>query len=90
MSFSQWLSITGLILDLFGAMLIGYEVFNRFRGEVVQRKPGIEHIDVDLPEITEDYKQWETRKHKVMAIGLALLASGFILQIIGVVLQRAP
>ena len=84
MTLSQCFSIAGLGLDLIGALLIGYEVFNRFRGEVVQRKAGIEYVDVDIPEITEDYKRWEARKHKVMAIGLAMLASGFILQIVAV------
>ena len=83
---SQWFSITGLGLDLIGALFIGYEVFKRFRGEVVQRKSGIEHVDVGIPEITEDYQRWESRKHKVMAAGLAMLASGFVLQIIGVYL----
>lgn len=87
MTLSQWFSITGLGLDLIGALFIGYEVFKRFRGEVVQRKSGIEHIDVDIPEITEDYKRWEARKRKVMAIGLAMLASGFILQIVGAFLM---
>ena len=83
---SQWFSIAGLGLDLIGALLIGYEVFNRFQGEVVQRKLGIKYIDVDIPELTEDYKRWEIHKHKVMAIGLAMLVSGFSLQIVGVYL----
>ena len=75
------------MLDLIGALFIGYEVFNRFTGEVVRRKPGIEHVDIDIPEITDDYKQWEARKYKVMAIGLTLLTTGFVLQMVGVCLM---
>ena len=86
MTAAQLLSVGGLSLDLVGALFIGYEVLNRYRGEVVQRKGGIEHIDVDLPELAPAFIEYEARKHKVMAIGLSLLATGFLLQILGVVL----
>ena len=80
---SQCLTITGLILDIFGAMFIGFEVFNRYKGQLVEQSWRIEDVDDSRPVLCQDYQDWERRKYIVMSIGLGFLLLGFVLQILG-------
>lgn len=82
---SQWFSVVGLSFDIIGALFVGYEVMNQYRGKLVEQSHSIKALDESKPVITDDYKKWEKRKYKFMAFGLGFLLVGFSLQIAGII-----
>lgn len=70
----------GLIFDIAGAWLVALEVVRKFHGKKIDKDPHLYAAD-DPPYETEEYKKWESSKHKFMWYGLICLTIGFGLQI---------
>lgn len=78
----------GLLLDLVGALMIGFEFFKKFDGDkfrpdaglAVHPLKGVIHQSEVQP--TDDYMKWDAKREKMAKIGLAMLCIGFILQIV--------
>lgn len=77
---AQLLNTFGLLLDIGGACLLAYELFNQFQGQdrgVKDRGRG--HgiaVGVKRPE----YVEWEKKRNRAMTRGLLLLTAGFLIQ----------
>lgn len=76
---SKIIGSIGLVFDIVGAIFVAYEVVNVYRGSITGTINGTWN---GLGEPTTEYKEFESKKHKHMKIGLAFLIIGFILQII--------
>ncbi|ABV37167.1 hypothetical protein Ssed_2560 [Shewanella sediminis HAW-EB3] len=82
------LSSIGLLLDLVGAIMIGFEVLKKYSGEKYQQAAGLgidengyiqNQSDVQP---TADFAKWEKEREFYMKVGLFILATGFIIQIV--------
>ena len=74
----------GLISDVLGAWLVGWEVVQQFKG----KKLDMASVEADengyatrIPE-TKEYQDWECNKYMKMKIGLGFLTLGFALQFV--------
>lgn len=78
---AKFYNTVGLCFDLVGAVLIAFEVVNKFKGEEHEQLEMT--LDYDKPpHKTEEYLKWVAKKYLFMSIGLLLLLFGFILQIV--------
>lgn len=80
------LTIIGLIADIIGVCLIGYEVFFPYSGERIEQSRRLEDIDSPKPVISDSYAQWGSRERRAAKWGLLVVIIGFSLQAIGVFL----
>jgi hypothetical protein len=91
---TQLLNIIGIAFDICGAYFVAYEVVRQFKGQQFRRGVGTSigdgNVTTPAPKPTEEFKNWEARKKRNMAIGLGLLTFGFLLQILGNILQLKP
>jgi hypothetical protein len=70
----------GLLFDICGAWLVAAEVIKIYKGS--QFNP-LMFDDIGTPlQKDSEYKKWETKKYNLMKIGLFLLTTGFVLQIL--------
>lgn len=70
----------GLVLDIFGAGCVAFEVLNQFKGELTEVT--VDNWKETKIEKTKDYLKWEKKKQMIMTLGLLLLFLGFVLQIL--------
>lgn len=78
----------GLVFDLIGALLIGFEFFKKYKDDRFRPDAGMA-VDPDRGLVqqsevqpTDEYKAWESRREKVAIVGLTFLCTGFALQIL--------
>ena len=81
MSIANHVNTFGLVLDLFGASFLAWDVFNEFKDKQFE-EGGMMADWGKAPEETEAHKEWFKGRIKVMRIGLILLVVGFLLQVI--------
>ncbi|UZJ46174.1 hypothetical protein OOT55_09040 [Marinimicrobium sp. C6131] len=81
-------STTGLALDLFGAILIGFEFFKKYKGDQYRPDAGLgidpsKGIIITQSEVqpTDDFKRWQRKRERTAKLGFSFLAVGFSLQI---------
>lgn len=83
----------GLLLDIVGAWLVGWEVVRQFHGKKVEVYGGVLRADYlgsngtpvvagQKTEETKEFLLWEAGKYLRMKLGLGFLSVGFILQIV--------
>lgn len=81
------LNSVGLCIDIIGAWFVAWEITSQYKGVKFNKVGGTEcGAEPEDPE-TQEYKQYEVNKHSRMKIGLILLTTGFILQIISNIIQ---
>jgi len=84
----EFVSSTGLVSDLIGALLIGFEFFKKYKGDRFRPDAGMaahpERGVILQSEVqpTDEFKAWEARREKVAFIGFSFLSIGFCLQIL--------
>ena len=93
------ISSSGLVLDIFGACLVGWEVVDQFKGNKTTTKTTVKKplnvgrsMDDSPPNPvvqsnttdSKEFKEWDARKYMRMKIGLGFLVTGFLLQIVGI------
>ena len=79
---AQWFTTFGLLLDIFGAVLVATEVVNKFNGAMIGPFPTIDSMDNPPPK-TPEFIEWERKKFIKMTAGLICLILGFVLQMFG-------
>lgn len=91
----------GLLFDIAGAWLVGWEVVRQYRGQKVRVGAGVLRSDYlgsdgtpvvagQHAENTEEYKTWELKKYLRMKLGLFFLTIGFLLQLVSNWLTKYP
>ena len=74
------LNSLGLIFDMLGAIFIAYEIWSPFKGKKYRDDVTFDESSEPVRE-TNIFSNWESRKYKLMFIGLCLLVVGFSLQL---------
>ena len=89
-------NMIGIVMDIFGAYFIAYEVVRRYRGEKYESGIGSGPIGGvptnDAPNETLYFQAFERRRFRNMTLGLVLLTVGFALQFLAnaAQLKNAP
>ncbi len=81
---AQIITSIGLILDIIGALLVANEVVRVFNGPTTIDIGGAGTLGGGfIPKPNPEYEAHDSKKRKIMAVGLACLFCGFILQGVG-------
>lgn len=75
------LNSLGLLFDMIGAVLVAFELVRQFKGNQMSVGQTINSMH-NPPIKTPEFKKWEVRKYRYMAVGLAFLLLGFSLQLV--------
>lgn len=71
----------GLIFDILGAWLIGWEIVYQFKTPKFETQPLKANGEIPPPKLSEKYTKWVIMKYKFMFCGLIFLTIGFGFQI---------
>ena len=77
---SEVINTIGLGCDMLGAILVAYEVVNKFEHD--EYHTGVMQDGGHHGHKTDEYKEWQRKKSRWMICGLIFLISGFALQIL--------
>ncbi len=77
---SEVINTIGLGFDMIGAILVAYEVVNKFKGDAYVK--GMMQNGGHHGHKTKKYEGWQRKKLSGMRCGLYFLISGFLLQIL--------
>lgn len=83
------LNSIGLIFDMLGAILIGYEIWSPFKDKKYRDDVTLDETNEPVRE-TNIFSNWESRKYKLMFAGLCLLVVGFLLQLASNFMSHCP
>ena len=85
------LNIVGIACDIIGAFLIASEVVHQFEGKKYRgsAQPTFDRsvVITQAAQETEEFQAWDAKKYRNMKLGLGLLTSGFLLQILANLMQ---
>jgi hypothetical protein len=84
------LNIIGLVADVVGAALLGSEVWRPFRGQQFGPTENVSPVPGSYdhrPTESDEHRDWERTRKKMMNGGLVLLFIGFVLQLCSAFLQ---
>lgn len=84
---SNLINTVGLVLDLIGAGLLGYEIFRKYDGEHYEPSAGLalgaDNIVKEISEVqpTAEFSKWNLKRLNMMKVGFGFLIFGFLVQI---------
>ena len=82
---AQLTNSLGLVFDILGVWLVAVEVMHQFRGRRYGNGEGWSsgsYVEVQSPEETSEYANYEIWKYSKMKLGLFFLTAGFLLQLV--------
>lgn len=75
----------GIVFDIVGAWLVAWEVVNEFKGKKIDISHGVSmgtFVVGQHAKETNEFKNWENKKYKIMKWGIGFLTVGFLLQFV--------